>query len=164
MDYFDAAKEALEFLRKAAFGTDPPARFVAMTSEEVNDEIRRLTVELEQQIVMMLVASFEAVFQLDAQDRIQRKQKDAVSKRLRKLMSSKPARKRGPIDLEQILDFWKREIKASRGAIGQFTQLLLYRHWLAHGRYWHQRSGLPWVDPIEANNRGRAALAACGIA
>jgi hypothetical protein len=36
--------------------------------------------------------------------------------------------------------------------------LLLFRHWLAHGRYWVEKSGLGQVDPFDAWQIGKAVF------
>ncbi len=59
------------------------------------------------------------------------------------------------IRLSTVLDVWK-NVCGKKKVIGAFKQLVMFRHWLAHGRYWVQKSGLQDVDPYDAWERGRA--------
>ena len=133
--------------------------FQFLPKPEIRADVARRRDELDQQIVLMLTASFEAAFQVDYRDRVQRRLKDDISRGMRDLY--KKAGKRRPgrnrATLEEILDIWK-EITGETRSIGGLNQLVQYRHWLAHGRYWTQKSGLPSVDPLQASQRGRAVF------
>jgi hypothetical protein len=53
-----------------------PSRFVGMTPAEFEEALAAVRGELDYQVVMMLVASFEAVFQADLRDRVGPKSND----------------------------------------------------------------------------------------
>ncbi|HUY36440.1 MAG TPA: hypothetical protein VMV69_27130 [Pirellulales bacterium] len=113
--------------------------------------------DLDQSAVLLLVASFEATLQVDFHERVTRKKKDGVSKELRRLWS-RNAPHHGLtrwVTVEEIVDVWRKHV-GHTALIGNFKQLVLYRHWLAHGRYWVQKSGLGDIDPFEAWQRGIA--------
>ena len=164
--YYARSLEALDSLKREALAniaTAPAAATVSstvlsfQTEAEIHLAIQQLRSELHQEVVLMLAATFEAELQVDFQARIARKRKDRISKRFRKLWYSQ-SRRAGPkewVRIEEILDAWKSVIGKPE-VIGAFKQLVMFRHWLAHGRYWVQKSGLQDVDPYEAWERGRA--------
>ena len=40
------------------------------------------------------------------------------------------------VGVQDILDSWKSERPSYKNFCGQLKEVLKYRHWLAHGRYW----------------------------
>jgi hypothetical protein len=157
-DYYQKSLEAIAALHRSL---KPPSvvavgsPFFAMTADEVEVAIRTLTRELEQEVVLMTTACFEAIVQTDFRKRRERKGKDAVSRCMRRLVKQRDYPKWVPV--EHLLRIWKDNHGRSQ-IIGIFNQLLEYRNWLAHGRYWVQQSGLANVDPVEALNRGMALV------
>jgi hypothetical protein len=129
-----------------------------MTAEQFDRALAELREELDHQVVLMLTASFEAVFQTDLQNRIKRRKRDSASKALRTWWKSAPRRREKWIDLGSLLDVWKRTVGHGQ-VIGKMKSLLLFRHWLAHGRYWNDKSGLRDVDPFSAWEIGRDVFA-----
>jgi hypothetical protein len=128
-----------------------------MTTDEFDQSLSELRRELDHQVVLMLTASYEAIFQTDLQERIKRRKKDDLSKALRSWWKDSRRRHEKWIDLASLLDVWKRTT-GHRQVIGKMKSLLLFRHWLAHGRYWVDKSGLGYADPLEAWQIGRAVF------
>jgi hypothetical protein len=157
-DYYQRSLEAIDALHRSL---KPPSmvamgsRFFAMTGDEVEQSIRAMIRELEYEVVMTLTAGFEALIQVDFRKRVAAKRKDPVSRRMHKLVGRRDRPKWIPV--EHLLKIWK-ECHGKAQVIGQFNQLLEFRNWLAHGRYWVQQSGLTDVDPFEAVGRGQALL------
>ena len=105
---------------------------------------------------MALCASFEATLRTDYLVRAERRRlKDPASRKLRALFKKKGQR----ASLEEILDVWK-DVFGSSAALAEFKQMVKYRDWLAHGRYWHQKSGLVVATVDELYSRGEAVLRA----
>jgi hypothetical protein len=136
----------------------PSSPFFAMTVDEFNQTLTEIRKELDCQVVLMLTASFEAVFQTDLRKRIDRKEKGVVSKALRSWWQGDRRRRKRWIDLASLLDVWKKTVGHGQ-VIGRMKSLLLHRHWLAHGRYWNDKSGLRDVDPPRAWEIARAVFA-----
>jgi hypothetical protein len=163
-DYFSQMETALEFARNSALTAGEHSPYAAWTDDEVDAHFGRLAHELHQWIVLMLAASFEALFHLDFTARVRKRLKDPVTKGMRRLSTLAKRHKHRRIELDQVLDVWNEMQPSARNAIGEFRQLMEYRHWLAHGRYWNQKSGLRSIEPLEAWRRGVAVLAAASIA
>jgi hypothetical protein len=128
------------------------SRFFAMTPGEIDAAFQEMTSELHHHLVLMLVASAEATLRTDALDRIRRRRKDPVSRKLRTLYQAKKAQGKRALPLEEILNVWDFETPGNqaKAAIAQMKKLLKYRHWLAHGRYWVDvQSGLNDPEPFE---------------
>jgi len=130
-----------------------------MTQEEIDSAITKMSLELDQEVVLLLTASFEAEFQADFHDRVSRKRKDRVSREFRRILGDQRGRRQGAkrVAFKQILEVWGKHEGHVR-AIGNLKQLIQFRHWLAHGRYWVQKSGLRNSDPFDAWQRGKAVL------
>jgi hypothetical protein len=93
-------------------------------------------------VAFALFASLEAVLRDDYHRRVRERLKDPVSRCFRALHRNLAGR----VPLDHILAIWKKETGKSE-VIGNFRQLAQLRDWLAHGRYWVQKSGLPSPDP-----------------
>jgi hypothetical protein len=157
LQYYKQSQEAIATLKDAllpSLGSAPAgaaSQFFGMQPHEVSEALGQLARELDHEVVLLLTASFEATFQVDFHRRRSRKNKDRLSRKLRKL---KPGRKQTNwITIEQILDVWQSET-GHRRVICALKQLVLFRHWLAHGRYWNQKSGID-PDPLDAWQVGR---------
>jgi len=162
--YYRRSLAALDALKKVVgpslgVGTmGPTSPFFGMTAREFDVALAELRQELDHQVVLMLTASFEAAFQTDLQDRIKLRKRDHASKALRNWWKSARRRREKWIDLGSLLDAWK-NTTGQRQVIGKMKSLLLFRHWLAHGRYWTDKSGLGDVDPFDAWRIGRDVFA-----
>lgn len=141
--------EALRILQRlgvghAVFHTHPQGPFEAMNAVEFDEALRRMRAEVDRQAVLALVASSEAWLRLNFSRRVQkRKPRDAVTERFRVLKREHGKK----VALDAILDGWNFADDPPRQIIGQYKQLLQHRHWLAHGRYWTDKSG---IDPDPA--------------
>lgn len=57
---------------------------------------------------------------------------------------------------EDILDKWKEYKPACVNEIGTLKQILRFRNWLAHGRYWQPR--FPKYAPLQVYTIGKNLL------
>ncbi len=138
------------------------SQFFGMTPAEFDEALAELRTELDHQVVMMLTASFEAIFQTDFQQRIMGQKRGDLTRRMRRWWKNQTRGgwDRKWVSVERLLEgFWKERVAGHREAIGQFKALVKLRHWLAHGRYWSEKSGLGWVDPFRAWHIGKVAFA-----
>ena len=127
--------------------------FFGLTPVECEATLSGMRDELDDQVTLALVASFEASFQTDFAHRARKARlKDPVSRACRTLATKYRERVR----FEDILDVWK-EATGQRQVFGHFAQLLNYRHWLAHGRYWVHKSGSDF-DPGDAWEIGQRLI------
>jgi hypothetical protein len=126
--------------------------------------LRDLRDEIEQTAYLAIVASSEALLQVDF--RARKGGKASVLLQKEALRLAKEERRGRRIILEDVLDAWKTVPNAPVGSISEFKQLLSHRHWLAHGRYFVNRAPVP-ADPsfaIERLRNLRAALTAIDTA
>ena len=144
-EYHRAMVAMLEQQRNAyATATLAAGPFFGLSVTEYDDMLRDLRDELDKEVVLMMVASAEACIRNDFNQRLSRRTKDAVRRKFKALQKKHGERVR----LTDILDAWRREVAPSGSqAFAQFAQLLKHRHWLAHGRYWTDKSGVV-SDPV----------------
>ncbi len=147
LDHHSRLREALEALEFKRVVSEPTSNFFGLAElRDFNAAIDETREELDQQTVMMLVASCEALFRRDCEHRAtdRRLRRDAVANRLRTVKNQATGR----VELGDIFTVWETET----GKIQLFQglrQLMKRRHWLAHGRYWADKSGFP-PDPTQA--------------
>lgn len=138
--------EALRLLGRhvVSVTTDGASAFFGMTVDELDEALERAREELDEQVVLALVASAEATLRVDFDERLRRKTKCELRPRFRALRDEHADKVR----LDSVLDAW---VEASAGveAVGRLRQLVKRRHWLAHGRYWTDKSGIA-PDPEQA--------------
>lgn len=153
--YYQRASHAFRALPKLIDDlSGDPGPFFKMSREELRDASAAMTGELKLQSVLLLAASLEATFQVDLRTRAGRKLNDHFSTALRRL--EKQAKKLNRrVEVEDILDIWRSETGLAK-PIGELKQVIAFRHWLAHGRYWTQKSGLKDLDPLGAWSRWEA--------
>ncbi len=138
-------RRLVEVLRLAPTITaDAKSAFFGLTPDELDDVLRRARQELDDQVVLALVASAEATIRTDFDERLLRKTKCALRPRFKELRDRHADR----VPLDDVLEACKDEA-ASTDRIGRFRQLVQRRHWLAHGRYWTDKSGVA-PDPGQA--------------
>jgi hypothetical protein len=141
-------------LNSARTGRRDPA-FRSLSVEEINTRFESLREELDAEVRMMVVAAHEASVMLDARRRAEAGGQDAFGLALHRLFS-RPKEGRGAPAPEDIPGAWKRHAPGTSRATGAFMQAYRYRHWLAHGRWFLQRSGLDRLEPLGADERGSA--------
>ena len=164
--YYRQSSEALDALKRAVVpaikggSLANDSQFFGMSPDEFNQALRDLLDELDYHVVMMLAASFEAVFQMDLKDRVRQKKTDDVSKALRRWWKAQVrGRKKEWINFDSLLGVWQATLLDGKSKIRKLRQLVLFRHWLAHGRYWvEKRSGLGRVHPSIAWEIGKAVF------
>ena len=144
LEYHGRSVAALRVLVRggiAALG--PQAATFPRTEEafaEVLDEMRE---ELDDEVVLALIASGERVLRLDYRSR--QAGGAAAAVRFRHLEE----RYDGRVPLEEILDVWK-DVATAPNEAGNFKQMYVYRHGLAHGRFFN-KSGLHHAEPADAH-------------
>lgn len=107
--------------------------------EAILEVLEGMRQELDDEVVLAMVASAERVLRLDFQARLGGKQNVAVR------FGSLATRFDRHVPLEEIVDVWK-DLAAAPSECGAFKQMYTYRHGLAHGRYFN-KSGRHDVKP-----------------
>jgi len=110
--------------------------------EGITEALEEMRDELDDEVVLAIVASAERVLRLDFRARLGGK--DATRVRFGSLEGKFGSH----VPLEEIVDVWKDLIKAPNEC-GAFKQIYVYRHGLAHGRYFN-KSGRHDATPEDA--------------
>ena len=139
LEYHERMVEALRVLsrRFEEVSEDTRSPFHGCSRQELDLALEALRTELDEQVVLMLVASIEAVVRDDYAARLADPTKTAVFERFRILQKRYDDR----VPFEEILDVWKEEARIP-DEVGMLKQLYVYRHWLAHGRRFTNKSGV----------------------
>jgi hypothetical protein len=118
--------------------------------------LRSVRDEVEERAYLAIVAATEGVLQTDFRARKRAKAKAKLRSSAKALLKREKMKGRR-VELEEILDAWCDEPGVPSGVIGEFKQLVAHRHWLAHGRYFIDKAGVP-ADPGFAYARARALI------
>lgn len=137
---YDRQVVALEQLQRS--GLDAVKRlapFQGMSDEEALTALQDASTRLEMSGTLAVVAAVEATLRVDMKERVSRgRPEDPTAGAFILLATSKGDK----VSLEELLDVWKKLASATVAPIGQFKQQLKRRHWLAHGAYWADTSGV----------------------
>jgi len=132
--YFLDTTRAQRFYHSDA-SPDFRERFIGYTKEDLLNELEISLAETEMLSVFSVLAAVEAAFRVDFLYRCKSKKRDKVSKHFRNTYRTNGEKVR----LEDILDVWQEYSAGSKAIISDVKGLFLYRHWLAHGRYYVAR-------------------------
>jgi hypothetical protein len=148
LEYHEHMVEALRVLsrRFEEVKEDSKSPFSGFQRQPFDETLERLRAELDQQVVLMLVASIEAVVRNDYAARLLDPANTAVHARFRNLDRNYGDK----VPLDEILDVWKNTANIPQ-EIGMIKQIYHYRHWLAHGRNFTNKSGVQ-ADPRNSKN------------
>jgi hypothetical protein len=116
------------------------------------DVLEAMRDELDDEVVLALVASAERQLRLDYAARLG--EKDAPAVRFGHL----DVRFDGRVPLEEIVDVWK-DLAVAGDETGRFKQMYVYRHGLAHGRFFN-KSGVHDAAPEDVDEVIRELYAA----
>jgi hypothetical protein len=156
-EYYYTSLKLLKFTTDY-ISSDQDNPFIGMTSDELGQTAKKMRDELDDHVLLLLTASFEAILRVDLAFRGHRRRKlrDSYSQSLRNTFHGRMTK---GIRFDEILDAWRKELLgAPKDIIGNFKQVVRYRHWLAHGRYWKQTSGLTELAVKEVWERGNDLL------
>jgi hypothetical protein len=144
--YEDQKDSLFDFRNKTVglisnFSNELNSKFLAYTSDELNDYFEESNEELERLVCFDLISATEGLLRSDFYSKVYNKDKSEIGKRFRELHKLKE----NNISLEQeIIENWKEFSTENKSDFSRFLGLLKYRHWLAHGRYWIPRFGQPY--------------------
>lgn len=128
--------------------------FFGMPYDDFLECSRTLLDENEKRAYLAIVAATEGLLLRDASARSQLKKTVLLSVEMKALHRTAQPR----VGIDAVLDCWKDASSIQRRRIGEFRQLLLPRHWLAHGRHFDQVAHVQAVPGL-AIQRSRALIA-----
>lgn len=137
--YYQTALKAFQHYRKSIEKNSVvDNNYIGFTKQELREIFDGHVEELEQNACLSILSAVEANFRIDYLIRVNKKFKDSLSRRFRKMYKEKEQ----AVSLEQdILTLWKQEHPDFKMIISDYVGALKYRHWLAHGRYWKPKLG-----------------------
>lgn len=113
-------------------------KFIGYSRQEAQRERDERIGMLDSISAFSLFAALEASFRIDFHVRCHQKHKDPLSRKFRTLHKTK----RNRVSFEDdILEIWKTHFPSAKSVISDLKSAMLYRHWLAHGRYWIPKLG-----------------------
>lgn len=114
--------------------------------------------EIEISAILSIVANNEALVRKDARSRSDASHASgALGGRLRLIHEAVQRDWQVPLYRHGILDAWKSSANEAGdstlvAAIGRFHELLAFRHWVAHGRYWLLKQNVAYVTSAQASS------------
>ena len=154
--WFKHEVELLESTARTGAPTrDSKSDFFGMPADEFREVLRALRDEVEQRAYLAIVAATEACLQLDFRARAKGAKSVMHRDLAKKLLKRETERPDDRIVIEDVLDAWASQ--DAKKAVSEYKQLLKHRHWLAHGRYFPNHSGVP-QDPSFAHARVTALM------
>ena len=109
-----------------------PPHLQLLTPEEAERVIADDLAEHELEATLAFVASVEGLLRHDMMNN--RRPKGELKKKFQALRKAAEDAGRRGVRLDDLLDLWKTETEQP-GPFGQFQDVVTYRNWLAHGRY-----------------------------
>jgi hypothetical protein len=135
-------------------GKSLPDYFMGMRERHLEECFMQCEKELDYITCLQLLSAIEAILRLDFLGRVN---KPRPNSKLDQAFQDIFKIKAFQVNLEEdILDNWKAHKPACVDEIGQLKQILRFRHWLAHGRYW--QPSFPKYVPLQVYTMGKNLL------
>ncbi len=137
-DWYSEQKELLiELKSKVITGLISKEKFQYQSTNEIEEHFKNSIEELEHLVCFDLVSTAEGCMQSDFKNRIN---SNSFTGFIDILLNEKA--NDNNISLSQeIMPVWKKFTASKSQVIADFSGILKYRNWLAHGRHWDQKVG-----------------------
>ena len=144
MEVYDDWQKAIESIRVVIENAQKgvvealPSWTLNLSLNEIQQLTENIASETDWHFSLALMASIEGLFHSQLKILLKRKRKDRVAKSLRQVFRDQKDQIEQDIYMrfDDILDTWKKVDQTAAIAISKLKDMLQYRHWLAHGRYW----------------------------
>lgn len=134
-DYYNKARYSISLKYDKLLNGNFENDFCGRTTASVEDEAKELFAELEKEATLCLLSYLESIFRMDFIIRCDLKKKDKLSLLFRKSYDrSKRKYQYGFKDV--VINGWKSIYPEYKNTFDGIIQMMDYRNWLAHGRYW----------------------------
>lgn len=121
---------------RAVLSAHPSLRgYIGLPLDEVRTSV---LAEIDHNSALSVLSCAEAAIRTDYLRRVYDKQKDDLSRALRRIYKVKEERARLDDDL---LFCWRDHSNVSKALVSELIGAFNYRNWLAHGRYWTPKFG-----------------------
>lgn len=136
-EYYIDSNESLDsFFNISSSPGLTPDKFFGYSKAEINEELKARKETLDRMCSLELLSAIEARLRIDYYLRGQNKLRDELSKAIRVIFDKKKDRASLSDD---IMTTWRKQRPEHKTRLDDFGKALDYRHWLAHGRYWHAK-------------------------
>ena len=108
------------------------------TIDEVDNYFDKSERNLEHLVCLDLITATEAIIRLDYLNRRKGKRKILLAKTFNEIYKKKGDR---PSLKGDLIEAWQNTLSKEKRYFSDFKGLLIYRNWLAHGRYWNAMLG-----------------------
>lgn len=120
-------------------------QYDGMTEADAIAHLREVKFDLDERYVLAVFASIEAALKSDARWRVNKGKKSRVNKAIRDAVEHATWER---FRLEDLLRSW-RDLVVDRRPLSELIRISHRRHWLAHGKYFRDRSGVGEIEPAD---------------
>ena len=116
---------------------DIPDNFKFLSLEQAKQQMKENAQELNLISCFQLISAAEGRLKYDFQLKVENSLKSNLCKDFRTIFNNKEKNMKY-IDIQSILDIWKKHYPSPiiTKYIGSFKELVNFRNWIAHGRFW----------------------------
>ncbi|HCA5926970.1 TPA: hypothetical protein MXS88_005472 [Klebsiella pneumoniae] len=141
IDYVVHKKIALDravILRYSTKNPDYHADFVGLSEPEIEREKDLILKENDTTHCLLLLTAIEAIFLLDADQKYCNKKRDPLSRKIKEIYDKTKGEKI-KLDDDLINTRMNEDDARLKKDYNDLKTCFKFRHWLAHGRYWHPK-------------------------
>lgn len=121
-------------------------QYLGMTAAEAVEHFREVRVDLDERYVLAVFASIEAALKSDARWRLHKGKRTRIETRALRDAVERATWER--FRLEDLLRCW-RDLVPDGQPFSELIRISHRRHWLAHGKYFQDRSGVGELEPAD---------------
>lgn len=121
--------------------------FVGCTEKDIQNRLHEHLQEAEHEACMTLLAAIEAALRIDCDYCCFQRPKTARAKKIREIVReiAKDTEGRRSVEIKTLIE----HLGESQRVKDKLKTFFLYRHWLAHGRYWTLKTNIPGFIFVE---------------
>lgn len=133
--YYDSVKKAITTMFSPTANNNYAVDFCGLSLIEIQEEQDNLYDELEIEATLCLIAYLESLFRTDFIVRCELKKRDVLSRLYRAAYN--PIKAPYTYSFKEfILENWKKAYPNEKALMDRIIEMMNFRHWIAHGRYW----------------------------
>ena len=140
-EYYSSVREAIRTKYSDTLNINYLADFFGRSSRSVEEERDKAYEELEKEATLCLLSYMESVFRTDFIMRCELKKKDKLAMLFRKTYS--PSKRKYQYGFKDVvISSWKEVHPSKTDTFNRILEMMEFRNWLAHGRYWAFKDNL----------------------
>lgn len=134
-EFYSNVQEAIRARYSDSINSNYLSDFLGRTQTSVDEERDRAYAELEKEATMCLLSYMESAFRTDFVMRCDLKKKDKLSLLFRKSYDRNKRKYQYGFN-DVVIKGWKEIYPEHKTEFDRIVEMMNYRNWLAHGRYW----------------------------